>query len=263
MTGTYGVCAVSAIQANSAVPMYRQAANYFRQRIQRGELTEGDRIPSEVQLCELLGISRITVRQALSELEGDGLLERIPGKGTYVQRRPTRLERLTGLTGFGENATARGLKPSYQVLSVDVAPARFDVAQALTVSDDVLVVSRILLAGGQPVAVHTSYLPLWVVAQAAPGRFTEESLSTSSLYQAIIEAGIDLVRADEIVEPGVATPEQAAHLRMSEAGLVLRVIRTTYSSDARPIEYVILTYRADLYSYRVTLYANRQLRKQT
>lgn len=245
------------ISPDSTVPLYRQAADFVRQRIQRGDFKIGDRIPSEAQLGQLLGVSRITVRQAVSELERDGLLKRVPGKGTFVQSHPTRLERLTSLTGFGTNVIARGLEPGYRILRVGMTKVPPGMAEILALpSDDAFEVSRVLLAGGQPVGLHTSYLPPWILMRAPPGRFTAQALEEGSLYRAIGDAGIDLVRADEVVAPGGATAEEAQALGCEEEAWVLRVTRTTYTVASRPIEYVLLTYRADLYSYRVTLYAD-------
>src|SRR5215216_6316626 len=99
--------------------MYRQLSNLIRQQIERGELATGDQAPSEARLSERYGISRITVRQALAELERDALVEKVPGKGTFVREPKPRVERLTRLSGFGENMAALGLRAGYQTLRAE------------------------------------------------------------------------------------------------------------------------------------------------
>jgi GntR family transcriptional regulator len=243
------------LRENSSVPMYRQLEALLREQIQRGELEVGGRIPSEVQLCERWGISRITTRQALAELERDGLLERVPGKGTFVRKPQGRVTRLTRLSGFGENMEALGLEPGYETLKADKERVSLEVATRLqSTSTKAFVIERTLLADGEPIGIHTSYLPLWVVDQARGGSLTREALNRGSLYRAIEIAGVRLQRADEIVEPGIAGKEEARRLGINEGELVLKVKRTVYDSEEHPVEYVILTYRADHYTYRIQLH---------
>jgi len=104
------------IVANSPVPMYRQLASLIRDHIRRREPPPGVRVPSETELGAAYGVSRITVRHALSELERDGLLERTPGKGFFVRRDAGRVERLTRLSGFGENVSDLGIRAGYDTL---------------------------------------------------------------------------------------------------------------------------------------------------
>jgi GntR family transcriptional regulator len=243
------------LRENSSVPMYRQLEALLREQIQRGELKVGERIPSEVQLCERWDISRITTRQALAELERDGLLERVPGKGTFVRKPQGRVTRLTRLAGFGENMEALGLEPGYETLKASNERVSLEVATRLqSTRTKAFVIERTLLADGEPIGIHTSYLPLWVVDQGRGGSLTREALNRGSLYRAIETDGVRLQRADEIVEPSIAGKEEARRLGINEGELTLRVDRTVYDSEERPVEYVILTYRADHYTYRIQLH---------
>ena len=244
------------IKAESPTPKYRQLAALLRERIDRGELVPGDRIPSESQLGDVYRLSRITIRQALSDLERDGLLERVPGKGTFVRKKSSHVERVTRLTGFGENVRALGLEPGYQTLRAEPMRVPQPIADRLRAqSGKAFVIERVLLADGEPIAEQISYLPLWIV-KAAPEAFTVAALDAGSLYRAIGEAGARMFRADEIVEPGIATRELAERLETHEGALVLRVARTVFDRDGTPLEYVLMTYLADAYTYRTTLYAS-------
>jgi GntR family transcriptional regulator len=238
--------------------MYRQLADLLRGRILEGEVSVGDKIPSEAQLSESFGISRITVRQALAELENAGLLQRVPGKGTFVRGRANRVERLTRLTGFGENMSALGRTVGYRTLRAEERPVQADVVGHLRCSDaKAYVIERVLLADGRPVGMHVSYLPTWLSARDHDGRlFTREALDSGSLYGAIEECGVELYRAEETVEPDLATEYEAETLQMPKGDLLLRVKRVAYDSEGHPVEYVILTYRSDSFTFRLHLYRN-------
>ena len=243
------------IIADAPVPMYRQLANLIRDRIECGELVRGARIPSEVELGNTYKISRITVRQALSELEWEGFLERAPGKGTFVRRSAGRLERMTRLTGFGENMAGLGRKAGYATLRAGEETVPLEVVARLRLPEvRAFVVDRVLLTDGRPVGAHLSYLPLWIINGAPTGSLSREALDSSSLYGTIEESGVVLSRAEEIVEPALAGPEDAKKLDIAEGGLVLRVTRTVYDAEEHPLEYVLITYRSDVYTFRQQLY---------
>lgn len=243
--------------ANSSVPMYRQLANLIRERVRRGELERGARVPSEAELCGAYSVSRITVRHALSELERENLLERIPGKGTFVRRDTGRVERLTRLSGFGENASGLGLVAGYETLRAEEGKVPLEVSERLgTPRGRAFVVERVLLADGRPIGAHLSYLPMRIVEGAA-GAFSRRSLDRGSLYAAIEGAGGVLHRADEIVEPALAGAEDAEKLGVEEGDLLLRVTRTVYDPDGRPLEHVIITYVSDAYTFRQRLFRDR------
>lgn len=246
------------IKADSPVPMYRQLADLLRGRIIEGEISVGDKILSEAQLSESFGISRITVRQALDELENDGLLQRVPGKGTFVKDSVGRVERLTRLTGFGENMSALGRVVSYRTLRAEETSVQADVAEHLQSTDaKAYVIERVLMTDGRPVGMHVSHLPTWLSTQDHDGRlFTRQALDSRSLYGAIEECGIELYRAEEIVEPDLATEDEAEILEIPKGDLLLRVTRIAYDPGGHPVEYVILTYRADSFTFRLNLYRN-------
>ncbi len=245
------------ISDRSATPKYQQLAELIRERIARGEFAPGDRLPSESELGSAYQISRVTTRQALADLERDGLLDRVPGKGTFVRHRPAHVERPSRLTGFSENLLALGLTPSYRTLRAEPARVSPMIADRINApSGKVYVIERVLLADGDPVAFHISYLPLWIIQAAPDGAFSAAALDQHSLYQTMADAGARIFRAEEIVEPGLATPEEAAALATTGEALVLRVARTVQDHNRTPLEYVLMTYRADAYTYRTTIYAS-------
>jgi len=237
--------------------MYRQLSDLIRGRMKRGELACGARLPSEAELCGAYSVSRMTVRTALAELERENLLERIPGKGTFVRRDAGRVERHTRLSGFGENASESGLRAGYRALRAGEEEVPLEIADRLNTSESrAFVVERVLLADGRPVGAHLSYLPSWIPRNAAPRAFSLESLGRNSLYAAIEQAGGTLARAEEIVEPAFADAADAEKLETEEGTLLLRVTRMVYDPDDRPLEHVVITYRPDVYTFRQRLFRN-------
>src|SRR5262249_40781590 len=147
------------IYRHSPIPRYHQLKEILRERVRTGEWKPGDHIPSERELGETYGISRMTARQAITELVNEGVFYREQGKGTFVTRNKITQQLMT-LTGFTEDISARGQHPSTQVLS-----AHMDVADAETIehlriepSDPIFCVQRLRLADGEPLAIEYARL---------------------------------------------------------------------------------------------------------
>ena len=218
-------------------------------------MEEGAQLPSEARLGDEFGVSRITVRQALAELEQKDLVQRVPGKGTYVRRSEQKVERITRLSGFGENMAALGLTAGYRTLHAEEVAAPADVADRLSVSGrKSYLIDRVLLVEGAVVGAHVSYMPMWLVNNA-PEAFDKETLQTGSLYAAVKKAGSSVYRAEEIVEPLRLDLAEAKKLETEEGTLALQIRRTVYNIKGQPIEYVTITYRADSYTFRLELRA--------
>lgn len=143
------------------MPLYHQLKLALREEIERGVYKPGDRLPSELELIRQYGISRITVRQALNELEAEGLIVRRHGKGTYVAERRIEQE-LVRLTDFIEDMQQARLNPSSRVLAFVHEPASLAVARALNLKEgtEVVRVERLRLADERPMALDNTWLPL-------------------------------------------------------------------------------------------------------
>jgi GntR family transcriptional regulator len=252
-------CRMTTIDANSVTPLYRQLTDLLHEQIASGALADGARLPSEAQLGERYGVSRITIRQALADLERRGLLERAPGKGTFVRRRPQPIQGLTRLSGFSENAAAAGFVAGYRVLAAGEREVTPEIAERLELPEPrAYVVERVLLANDAPVGMHASAIPPAIAARVQPGALSREHLGHGSLYAAIESAGVTLLRAVETLEPGYAGDEQGAHLGLEPNALVQRVRRTVFDAEGRPVVFEADTYRPDAFTYRVELYRGRE-----
>src|ERR1700684_1621626 len=147
------------IDRTSPVPLYFQLAQHFESAIRSGSLKVGARMESEVQLAEMLALSRPTVRAAFLYLANKGLVVRKRGAGTLVANE--RMDRNVELTSLYDELAASGRKPESRVLKAEVSHAGDQVAEALQLPERALVMSleRIRLADGEPMALMHNYLP--------------------------------------------------------------------------------------------------------
>jgi len=232
------------------IPLYYLIKSHLMEIIESGHLKPGDRVPSERELTAQFSVSRMTARQALAELENQGLLMRVQGKGTFVAT-PKIEQPLAGLTSFTEDMRRRGLNPGARVLSAVEAAAGRRVAQALGVTEatPVFRLERLRLAGGEPMAVETSHIPVNI----APG-LKDQAFADQSLYKLLQEHyGIQLVRATQSLEAVPANSAEADVLNVHEGTPLLLLERVSRDTQDRPIEFVRSLYRGDRYRFTTEL----------
>src|SRR5579859_3662471 len=159
------------------MPLYQQLKQRLRNEIARGDYKPGDQLPAEPELIQQFGVSRITVRQALSDLEAEGLVIRRHGKGTFVAERRI-VQHLVRLTDFVEDMQMAGLSPSSRVLAFTREDADGEIAAALVLppQTEVARVDRLRLANGQPIAYDTTWLPLRYGALLHAEELTSETI---------------------------------------------------------------------------------------
>lgn len=238
------------VDKQSPLPFYFQLEEAIKKRIEKGELAPGQMIPSEREYAEHHGISRMTVRQAITNLVNDGYLYRQKGKGTFVARKKIE-QKLQGLTSFTEDMKARGMKPSSRLIRFKIVPASEVVAQelAIQVYDPVYEIQRVRLADDLPMALETTSIP----ANLVHG-LTEEHVR-GSLYQyigAVLETPIDYAR--QMIESSSAREVESEYLGVKKGSPILLIQRNTYLSDGTALEVVQSAYRADRYKFMIEMH---------
>lgn len=237
---------MSAIYRNSPLPRYYQLKEILRERIRSGEWKPGSLIPSERELSEKYGISRMTARQAITDLVNEGIFYREQGKGTFVSNRKI-TQQLIHLTGFTEDIRARGQLPSTKVLTAEMAPADDATAEKLRIDPGTLIfrLQRLRLADDEPLAIEISQIHF-----KGCERLLEEDLEHNSLYR-VLEAkfGIMLMEADQELEAGLVGNDEAQLLNISPGSPVLFTRRTTYTERNQPIEYAKAMYCGHKYTF--------------
>jgi len=237
---------MSTIYRNSPVPRYHQLKEILRGRVRAGEWQPGDLIPSERELSETYHISRMTTRQALTDLVNEGVFYREQGRGTFVSRHKI-TQQLMRLTGFTEDISSRGQQPSTKVLSAEMRPADDITAVRLRIElgAPVFSLQRLRLADAEPLAIESSQLSFMGCEQ-----LLDENLEEQSLYR-LIEAkyGFPLMEAEQELEAGLAGDEEARLLAIPIGSAVLFTRRTTYTERSQPIEYAKSVYCGNKYTF--------------
>lgn len=231
-------------------PLYLQIKQIILTEISSGRLQPDQRLPSERELSERFQVGRMTVRQALNELIHEGKIYTRMGKGTFVLA-PKIDQELRSLTGFSEDVSVRGKTPSSSVLEAKIIPASPVVANALRIlaREEVVLLKRLRLSDGLPLAIETAHLPLAIFPNLLDHNFAVESL-----YHILkVDYDATLVHAEQTIEAALATPAEIEQLSLTPPAAVLRMERLTYDQDGRVVEYVLSTYRGDRYKFRSVL----------
>ena len=243
------VTTLGSLDRQSPIPLYSQLKEILRSWITSGKFDSDGCFPSERELQERYGISRMTVRRTLSELVNEGFLIREQGRGSFVVK--TRMqEQLRHLTSFTEDTEQRGLSSEAKVLDFQII-VDTEVAEEMGISEDeeLIRLQRIRMVEGEPLALQTSFIR----HSLCPG-LVEQGLLGGSLYKTL-EAGygLRLGRARQTFEAKPADEYEAELLEIDVGQPVLVLERLTYLHDGTPIEYVRSTYRGDRYRFTVEL----------
>lgn len=230
------------------LPLYYRIKQDLLAAIEAGQLQPGDRLPSERELTERYGVSRMTVRQAIGHLEQEGFVRREQGKGSFVA--PAKLEEaLMGLTSFTEEMKRRGLVPSTRVISVQTIHSERIAAQlSLSANEPLYALERLRLAGGEPMEYERLYLP----AHMVPG--LPEMDLTGSLYELLErQYGIRLTNALQTLEAVIADEPEADLLQVPVGSPLLAIMRVAFAATGEVVESSRSLYRGDRYKFTVSL----------
>ena len=235
------------IDRSSPVPLYYQLAQQLEEAIANGQLNAGDRLENELDLAERFGLSRPTVRQAIQELVRKGLLVRKRGVGTQVVH--GQVKRPVELSSLYDDLDRTGQHPSTTVLVLDVVPADARLAGALGLAVGVPVrrIERLRCAGEEPLALMANWLP------ADLADFTAGELERQGLYELMRRRGVHMRIATQRIGARAATPSEARLLQERKGAPLLTMERTAYDDSGRAVEFGSHVYRAQNYSFEVTL----------
>ncbi|HNU06687.1 MAG TPA: GntR family transcriptional regulator [Pyrinomonadaceae bacterium] len=239
---------------SSRIPLYYQLENVLREKISSGAFEPGDRMPTEIELIEQYGVSRITVRQALQALADDGLIERKQGRGTLVAARRSRKKRFSGtihLTGSLDELIAMGMDTPVKVLEMNRVDADAHEAELLEIKPGTPIfrLKRLRLNEGKPFGLIINYLP-----DEIGSSLTMAELSSGALLHTMeTKLGLKLDNAIQQIHAELADPYVAKLLDVRVGTALLSIERTVYTDENKPVEYVHTLYRSDIYGYSVKL----------
>jgi GntR family transcriptional regulator len=240
----------------STGPLYHQTAEVLRSRVVQNVWRQGDRLPSESQLCEEFGVSSITMRRAVATLVAEGLLVRLQGRGTFVSSDHAIVQGPPQLTSFTEDMRLRGWRSSARVIGLRTERAPIALATRLGLGAGALVhlIARVRLADGLPVALQRAHVP----ALLFPG-LEDHDFQRESLYDVFErDYGVKPATATEVYRASKVSDEEAALLQAEPGSPAFRVERLTMDSTGRPVELVESVVRGDRYTLVLRLSASRQ-----
>jgi len=234
----------------SSVPLHQQLRDLLRTRILDGEYPQGSQMPSESELGALFRVSRITVRQALGDLQKEGLIFKIHGKGTFVAK-PKTFQNVSTLQGLAESMTGRGFEVINRLRSFKFIPADKPVAERLKVAegDVVAQIKRVRLINREPVSLEITYLP-----KDLGERLEKADLVTRDIFLILEnDCGLALGHADLAIDAVLADSELCQALEVEPGSPVMRIERLTHGADGRPLDFEYLYYRGDAFQYRLRI----------
>lgn len=230
-------------QTDSA-PLYSRIKRLVTEAVSCGDLKQGDSIPSERDVAEMLNVSRVTVRKAFSDLVAEGVLVQRRGSGTYVNGPVTRIEQpLSRLTSFSEDMRLRGITTDAQWLDRSSGLPTPEEAMTLSISpnEHVSRFHRLRRADGVPLAIELAVIP---------HKFMPDPSSVGgSLYAALDERGFRPVRALQRLRAAALSKTEAKLLDLEPGAPALFIERISYLPDGRTVEYTRSHYRGDSYDF--------------
>jgi len=237
---------MSSDQARTHQPLWAQIADSLREDI--GTVyAPGDTLPTETDLEQRFGVSRITIRRAVAELAAEGLVTRRQGRGTFV--RGTQITQDLGLlTSWTSSIRQMGYEPQTMDTQIEVTQPNPEIRALLAISEreQVVRVDRVRFASGEPICLMTNYVSLSLLPD-----LPANGLVNDSLFDTMMSAGLRPARAEDTVEAFAASHEQAELLQVEEGAPILQVTRVSWDLAGQPLDVAVVANRADRFRYTV------------
>lgn len=229
----------------AVLPQYRQIELALRERL--ATMGPGQRLPSDDELCREFGVSRMTARNAMQRLAEDGLVQRIPGRGTFSVAPPSH-RHADRLMAFSHEMARLGRVASSRLLAREIRPS--SAAEAATLglraTEPVVVVRRLRLADGLPVALETA-----ILVRRTADVVLAADLEEGSLHEALARAGLHLRRGNATIRAEAAGPEDVRQLGVGRGSPLLVERRVIQDAGGNPVEATESRYPGDRYALDV------------
>lgn len=233
----------------TGLALYNQLKSKIREKIETGEWAEGQKIPTEKELCEMFKVSRITARKAIDDLQEENLLVKKQGKGTFIKRNQIN-QSLEKFYSFSKELTKQGLEEKAEMLEFKIMEADSRIQRIMNISEneEVFVIKRLRLLDDKPYAIEVSYIPVKFTPE-----LTKELVDRNGLYNSLQAFGVKLEHATEKFSAVNLRKEEAYYLNsdFSEAGI--KLTRRTYQGTDM-VEYCSSIIRGDMFTYTVDLF---------
>jgi len=248
------------IKRDSPLTLSYQLKQILEDMVSSGKYKIGDPFPTERDIAEQFGVSRITVREAIGHLVYQGILKREQGRGTFVTQ-PKAYEKINELISYTQDMRNRGMKPSSKVLALKLERPSWEVMNSLRLgeSDKVIKLARLRLADKEPMTIQTVYLSYNV----CPGVYEKDfDWTTQSLNLVLKDLGFKVVSAVQRISADIANDLEAELLEIPSGSPLLIGEQISYLTNDKPIETLKSVYRADRYDIVVNLNQEKKEKDQ-
>lgn len=240
------------VDKNSTVPIYIQIEEFIKKNIEQGLYLSGQPLPTERELTELLGVSRMTVRQAISNLVHEGVLYRIKSKGAYVSKQV--IEKKIEIESFSEDMKKRGLVPSSKMLCFEEIIPDEDIRTKLKLSknEKVYFLNRLRLANDEPMAIEYCYIPKRYFPD-----IKKYNLLECSLYNIMKEEySVKFNYMKQKIKALEISKRDAEILLGNPKGFGLISLKTLFDEQENPIEYTKTIFNPERYYFDMIIFDN-------
>ena len=232
------------INYENPIPLHVQIKELIKTEILDGKYNE--KIPSERELMERFSVSRSTIRESVTHLVHEGVLEKVHGKGTFIVEKKPVHEWLNALHSFTETVRNMGMKPGAKLLYTSIVED-CNPGEEIFKERSLFTIARLRTANNLPIAIERHYY-----RQELGERLQHFNLETSTLYD-LLEKDLRIVmhEAEQIIRCQQISEEDAAHLQIEPGVNVLAVERIITAENGDPVEYYASVFHPELYSLRL------------
>ena len=240
---------------NSSIPIYTQLEEAIKEKILKREYVPGGELPTERELTELFGVSRMTIRQAISNLVHKNILYKIRGKGTFVSKEV--IEKKLEIESFSDDMKKRGLLPGSSIIKFEKITPSEEIKEKLKLSEGekIFFLNRLRLANNEPIAIEYCYLPEKFFPNILKYNMTNCSLYTimKEEYNIHFNYMKQSLRASNLLKI------DAEMLMEKSKGVGLISERLMYNIEEIPIEYTKTIYHSERYTFNMVLFNNNNI----
>jgi GntR family transcriptional regulator, N-acetylglucosamine utilization regulator len=239
------------IDLNNPLPIYHQIQENVLDLIRSDVLRAGDALPAERELSEAYGVSRMTVRQAITALASRGVLRRLHGVGTFVTEKQDVFSLAPTASGFSERIRSVGMTPTSRVIALEIIQATPSIAKRLALEPNapVIFLRRLRMVNDEPLMVEKSYL-----SQEKYPELVDHDFGHESLYSVLAEHyTANILETEQTLEPTLLTPQEGEYFGLIGRHPAMLVHITAYTEGHQPVEFCKSVIRGDRCRYYFTV----------
>lgn len=236
----------------SGIPIYEQVKSDILNKIKNNVYLPGRRLPSERELSDIYNVSRVTIRQAISSLVTDGVLEKYPGSGTYVTQTPERQPEAY-MCGIVQELEQQNIRVTINVLDfirMPYSPKKDDIWGNLSVppNEPVYEITRVLSTHNKPLLLDYNYFPPEIGI-----KYQSFDISRNVIFNALDTLGYHIHHAKQKIQAKGATSFQSKHLQIPVNSPLLEICRISFDKNDTPLLYTKASFVGERYSYNIDL----------